>query len=80
MSATLATYKNFCSKITASYCVMRATLIRLPFKIKKCDQYQLLIQLVWAFSKCSGYFEQTYSFGLAKNQSLHFYFKYIVLY
>ena len=39
MLATSATYKNFCSKITASYCVKRVTLIRLPFKIEKCGQY-----------------------------------------
>ena len=39
---TLATYKFFWSKITASCGVMCVTLIRLPFKHEKCDQYHLL--------------------------------------
>ena len=38
---TLATYKLFLSKITASRGVMCVTLIRLPFKREKCDQYHL---------------------------------------
>ena len=37
MLATLATYKSFKGEMTASYCVMHATLIRLPFKIENCD-------------------------------------------
>ena len=38
MLATLAKYKSFWSKITATYFVMSITLIRLPFKIVNCDQ------------------------------------------
>ena len=43
MLVTLATYKSFYSKIIASYCVIRVTLIRLPFKIEICDQYHSLL-------------------------------------
>ena len=43
MLATLATYKSFWGKITASYCVIRVTLIKLPFIVEKCDQYDLLL-------------------------------------
>ena len=43
MLATLATYKRFWSKITASYGVMCVTLIRLLFKYENCDQYHLLL-------------------------------------
>ena len=43
MLATLSAYKSFWSEITAIYCVMRVTLIRLPFKIENCDQYHLLL-------------------------------------
>ena len=81
MLATLATYKSFKSKFTASYCVMCVTLIGLPFKIENCDQYHLFFYSRSVhFSKCFDYSVLTYSFGLVKNQSLHFYFKYIVLY
>ena len=44
MLATLAKYKSFKSKITASYCVMRVTLIRLPFKIENFDQCLLFFK------------------------------------
>ena len=40
---TLTTYTFFWSKITASCGVMCVTLIRLPFKHEKCDQYHLFL-------------------------------------
>ena len=43
MLATLATYKSYWITITASYCVMRVTLIIFPFKNENCDQYRLLL-------------------------------------
>ena len=44
MLATLATYTNLLSEITAG--VMHVTLIRLPFKNENCNQYHLLSQLI----------------------------------
>ena len=70
---TLATYKFFWSKITASCGVMCVTLIRLPFKHENCDQYHLLFSLYVHFRKCFDYFILTNSFGLEKIQSLLLY-------
>ena len=77
---TLATYKFFWSKITASCGVMYVTLIRLPFKHESCDQYQLPFNLYVHFPKSFDYFVLTNSFWLEKIQSLLLYFKYSVLY
>ena len=41
MLATLATYKSFWSKITASYGGLCVTLLILPFKHENCGQYHL---------------------------------------
>ena len=41
--STLATYRFFWSKITASCGVMYVTLIRLPFEYETCDQYQYFL-------------------------------------
>ena len=41
--ATLAIYKSFWSKNTASCGVMCITLITLPFQHENCDQYHLPI-------------------------------------
>ena len=72
---TLATYKLFWRKITAPCGVMCVTLIRLPFKHEKCDQYHLLFSWYVHFPKCFDYFILTDSFGLEKIQSLLLYFK-----
>ena len=80
MLATLATYKSFKSKLTASYCVMCVTLIGLPLKLKIVTNIIYFYSRSVHFSKCFDYSVLTYSLGLVKNQSLHFYFKYIVLY
>ena len=79
---TLATYKFFWSKITASCGVMCVTLIRLPFKHENCEQYHLLFCCYVHFPKCFqiDHFVLTNSFGLEKIQSLLLYFKYSVLY
>ena len=77
---TLATYKFFWSKITASCGVMYVTLIRLPFKHESCDQYQLPFSLYVRFPKSFDNFVLTNSFWLEKIQSLLLYFKYGVLY
>ena len=77
---TLATYKFFWIKITASCGVIFVTLIRLPFKHENCDQYHLLFSWYVHFPKCFDYFVLTNSFWLEKIQSLPYYFKYSVLY
>ena len=77
---TLATYKFFWSKITASCGVMYVTLIRLPSKHETCDQYHLLFSCYVHFLKCFDYFVLTNSFWLETIQSLLLDFKYSVLY
>ena len=77
---TLATYKFFGSKITASCGGMCVTLIRLPFKHDNCDQYHLLFSWYVQFPKCFEYFVLTNSFELENIQSLSLYFKHSVLY
>ena len=80
ISSTLASYKFFWSKITASCGVMYVTLIRLPFKHETCDQYHLRFSCHVHFPKCFDYFVLTNSFWLEKIQCLLLYFKYSVLY
>ena len=77
---TLATYKFFWSKNTASCGVIYVTLIRLPFKHENCDQYHLLFSWYVHIPKCFDYFVLTNSFWLEKIQSLLLYFKYSALY
>ena len=72
MLATLATYKRFWSKFTASRCVMCVTLIRLPLNMKLVTNIIYLLADLCIFLKCFDYFVLTNSFSLGENPKFAF--------